>query len=110
MDKKLNLDRILWGILWLAPLIGYLVAFWRIGSAPPVFEYIDEHFAFSFVKDIFDNVWQTAFESKLVISGYLSYLVVVEVAHCLFDVIVFIPRFAHALVEKCVGFAGGGKF
>ena len=109
MKKKIDLDTVLWGLIWLAPMFGYLVAFWRIGSAPPLFEYVDGHFSFAFIKNVLDNVWQTAFSSDLVISGYISYLVVVEVAHCLFDALVFIPRFAHALVERCTDFAGGKR-
>ncbi|MBE6554918.1 MAG: hypothetical protein E7663_01605 [Ruminococcaceae bacterium] len=108
--NKMNLDTVLWGIVWMAPLLGYVVAFWRVGSAPALFTYINENFSFDFIKSILDNVWQTAFDSELVLSGYLSYLVVVEVAHCLFDVVVFIPRFAHALVERCANFAGGKKW
>ena len=108
--NKINLDTILWGILCIAPLLGYVVAFWRIGSAPALFTYIDDNFSFTFIKQILDNVWQIAFESNLVLSGYFSYLVAVEVAYCLFDVVVFIPRFAHAFVGKCYGFAGGKKW
>ena len=107
--KKANLDQLLWGFLWIAPLFGYLVAFWQTGCAPALFEYINDNFTFEFIKAVIDNVWQKAFDSQLVISGYLSYLVAVEIAHVLFDVIVFIPRFAHAITDKAINFANGGK-
>lgn len=91
------------------PIFGYLIAFWRQGSAPAIFTYINENFSFAFVRDIFNQIWQQAFGCELVLSGFLSYLVAVEIAHVLFDVVVFIPRFAHAITEKAINFAGGEK-
>lgn len=105
--KKLNLDTLLWGIIWMLPFFGYLIAFWRQGTVPALFTYIDEHFAFTYVQSIITSIWQKAFNCELVLSGYLSYLVSVEIAHVLFDVIVFVPRFAHAITDKAINFAGG---
>lgn len=100
MKLKEKIDHFLWAFMWLLPFLAFLVSWWRIGSAPPILQFIDEQFAFSFISDIFNDVWQAAFSTSLPIAGYLSYLVCVEIAHCLFDVVVFIPRFAHSLVER----------
>ena len=98
--KAKNLDRLLWALIWIVPFIGYIVTYWRTGEAIPIFTYIDTNFAFEFVKDITDNIWQQAFNCSLVISGYMSFLVAVEIAHCLFDAVVFIPRFAQRIIER----------
>ena len=98
--KQKNLDRLLWAIIWIVPFVGYIVTFWRTGEAIPVFQYIDSHFTFTFIKNIVDNVWQQAFTCDLVLAGYMSYLIAVEIAHCLFDAVVFIPRFAQRIVER----------
>jgi len=108
-QHKLNLDSLLWGLIWMLPIFGYLVAFWRQGAAPALFTYINDNFAFTYIADIINNIWQKAFSCELVLSGFLSYLIAVEIAHVLFDVIVFIPRFAHAITDKAISFTGGDK-
>lgn len=100
MKLKEKIDHLLWAFVWMLPLFAFFVSWYRIGSAPQLLFFIDEQFAFPFVRDIFNNVWNTAFGSALPLAGFLSYLVGVEIAHCLFDVVVFIPRFAHSLVER----------
>ena len=100
MKLKQKIDHLLWAFVWMLPLFAFFVSYYRIGSAPQLLTFIDEQFAFPFVRDIINNVWTTAFGAALPLAGYLSYLVGVEIAHCLFDVVVFIPRFAHSLVER----------
>lgn len=100
MKLKEKIDHLLWAFVWMLPLFAFFVSWYRIGSAPQLLTFIDEQFAFPFVRDIINNVWNTAFGSALPLAGFLSYLVGVEIAHCLFDVVVFIPRFAHSLVER----------
>jgi hypothetical protein len=82
------------------PVFAFFVSWYRIGSAPEILTFIDEQFAFPWVRDLINDVWQTAFGAELQLAGFLSYLIAVEVAHCLFDAVVFIPRFAHSLIEK----------
>lgn len=102
MKLKEKIDQFLWAFMWLLPFLAFVVSWWRVGSAPAVLTFIDGQFAFPFIQDILNNVWNTAFGSSLSIAGYLSYLVCVEIAHCLFDIVVFIPRFAHSVVERSV--------
>ena len=104
---KQKIDYILWALIWLLPVISYVVTYYRIGNAIPMFEYIDTHFSFGYVKTLLDNIWQKVFSSQLVLSGYISYLIVVEIVHCMFDAVVFIPRLAHGIIEKFTDFAGG---
>ena len=82
-----------------------MVSFWRAGNAVPIFEYINANFSFEMIRNMLDQIWLKAFDSQLVLSGYISYLIVVEVVHCVFDAIVFIPRFAHAVIDKFTSFA-----
>ena len=97
---KLKIDHFLWAFIWMLPVFAFFVSWYRIGSAPEILTFIDEQFAFPWVRDLINDVWQTAFGAELQLAGFLSYLIAVEVAHCLFDAVVFIPRFAHSLIEK----------
>lgn len=100
-------DHVLWALVWLFPVISFLISFWHTGTTEVLLDYVDQHFAWSFIKDIFDNVWLSAFGSTPALSGYISYLTMVEIAHCFFDAMVFIPRFAHDLIDKCTHWLGG---
>ena len=106
-NLKQKIDLYLWALIWILPVLGYVVSFWRAGNAIPIFEYINANFSFEMIRNVLDQIWLKAFDSQLVLSGYISYLIVVEVVHCVFDAIVFIPRFAHTLIDKFTGFAGG---
>lgn len=106
---KLKIDHFLWAFIWMLPVFAFFVSWYRIGSAPQLLTFIDEQFSFPFVRDLINNVWQTAFGAELQLAGFLSYLICVEVVHCLFDAVVFIPRMAHSFIDKFVGFAGGEK-
>ena len=97
---KLKIDHFLWAFIWMLPVFAFFVSWYRIGSAPEILTFIDEQFAFPWVRDLINDVWQTAFGAELQLARFLSYLIAVEVAHCLFDAVVFIPRFAHSLIEK----------
>lgn len=102
MKTKEKIDLYLWAFMWLLPVLAYFIQFYRSGTAVNLLAFIDENFTFDFIKNLLNNIWQHAFDSNLKIAGYLSYLVVVEIAHCLFDVVVFIPRFAHEVIDKGV--------
>lgn len=106
---KIKIDMFLWAFMWMLPFLAYFVAWFRIGSAPELLSFIDQSYAFPFIKDIVNNVWQNAFGSTMPLAGFISYLVAVEIIHCLFDVVVFIPRMAHTFVDKFVSFAGGDR-
>lgn len=104
IKSKEKIDRILWMIIWLVPFISFFIGFRQTGTETPIFTYIDTNFSFAFVKNLIDQIWATVFSgSSLCLSGYISYLVAVEVIHCLFDAVVFIPRFAHDLIESFTG-------
>ena len=106
-NLKQKIDLRLWALIWILPILSYVVSFWRAGNAVPIFEYINTNFSFELIRNLLDQIWLKAFDSQLVLSGYISYLIVVEVVHCVFDAIVFIPRFAHAVIDKFTSFAGG---
>ena len=97
---KLKIDHFLWAFIWMLPVFAFFVSWYRIGSAPELLTFIDQQFSFPWVRDLINDVWQTAFGAELQLAGFLSYLIAVEVAHCLFDAVVFIPRLAHGLIEK----------
>lgn len=97
---KNKIDTYLWAFMWLLPFLAYFVAFFNNASNAPLFlTYIDDYFAFDFIKDIFDDVFSAVFGNGLAIDGLLSYLVAVEIGHVMFDVVVFIPRMAHKFID-----------
>ena len=106
---KTKIDHFLWAFMWMLPFLAFFVSWYRIGAAPPLLTFVDQEFAFPFIRDILNSVWSTAFGAELPLAGYISYLVCVEVVHCLFDAIVFIPRIAHTFVDRAIDFAGGGR-
>ena len=106
---KTKIDLFLWAASWLLPFFAFFVSYFRIGEAPQLLTFVDEQFAFPFIRDLINNVWSSAFGSALPLAGFISYLVCVEVVHCLFDAVVFIPRMAHSFIDKFTDFAGGGK-
>lgn len=109
MKTKEKIDLYLWALMWLLPILAFFIQYYRSGTEINLLAFIDDTFAFQYIKDILNNIWQKAFSSDLKIAGYLSYITVVEIAHCLFDVIVFIPRFAHEVLEKATNIGGGKK-
>ena len=105
---KIKIDHYLWAFMWVLPVLAFFVSWYRIGDAPSMLTFVDEQFSFPFVRDIINEVWSKAFSAELALAGYVSYLVCVEVVHCLFDALVFIPRIAHSFIDKFVSVAGGG--
>ena len=96
MKKKI--DIFLWAFMWLLPFLVFFVNNYANGGTLNFNTFVNEVFAWSFIQNIFDGVWNTAFNSTLPISGYLSYLVLVETVHCVFDAVVFIPRLCHSFI------------
>lgn len=104
MKLKQKIDLVMWAIIALLPVFAYFVVNYRMTTEWLDFiSFVDSFFCCTFVAGILDNVWVTAFGESLVIAPYLGYLITVEIAHCLFDVVVFIPRFAHSLIERSEG-------
>lgn len=96
MRTKRSLDRILWFIIMLLPIGVWFVLSWRNPSASDFLSYINS-WAFPWVENILDSLFSYFDNYVCPCNGFLSYLVAVEIAHCAFDTIVFIPRFAHWL-------------
>lgn len=97
---KAKIDSILWALIWLFPVISFFVQYYRTSGSVTLISYIDSNFAFTPFKTIFDNVFSTGFGGTFCLSGYLSYLCFVEIAHIMFDVVVFLPRFAHDFIDS----------
>lgn len=94
-------DKVFWFIVLLLPLFAYFVTAYDRSIQPTFLEYM-AIYRFGFVADIFESVFIKANFGTLPIVDYLSYCVGVEIAHCLFDVVVFIPRLAHKWISKAV--------
>lgn len=94
-------DTIFWFIASILPIVLYFLLAFRNPAAADFATFI-QTFRFPFIADVFESVFSTANMSGVYILDYLSYCVGVEIAHCLFDIVVFIPRFAHKLIGKAV--------
>lgn len=94
-------DKVFWFIVLLLPLFTYFVIAYRQPDAPDFLAY-STIYRFPFIADIFDSVFTTSNFICFPIINYLSYCVGVEIAHCFFDVVVFIPRLAHKWIGKAV--------
>ena len=95
-------DKIFWMIVSLLPIIIYFISYFYKASAAADFTSFMTVYRFDFIADIFESVFTTAGFGQLYCVDYLSYVVGVEIAHCLFDVVVFIPRLAHKWIGKAV--------
>ena len=98
MSKK-RLDSLFWFMMYLLPIFCFFVIYFRSGTFEAFHMYIGSEWAFSWVSNVLDSITYMAFEETFYLTGYISYLVSVEIIHCFFDVIVFIPRFAHSLID-----------
>lgn len=107
--SKEKIDNALWALIWLLPFLAYAIQYYRSGTDITMLNYVNSNYTFTWIKNILDQIWNTAFGCDLKLSGYLSYLVMVEIGHCLFDVMIFIPRFAHELIEKGTTLCKNGK-
>ena len=98
-----KLDKLFWWIVALMPVFIYLFGNFRNAGAS-----MTDFFAivptFPFIENILNEVTQLAFGCTFALNVYFSYLVGVEIMHVLFDVIVFIPRFAHKITAKAINF------
>ena len=104
---KEKLDRVLWAVIWLLPVLAYFIQYYRAGTEINLLQFIDNNFTFDFVKNIINGAWNKGFGGDLKLAGYLSYLAAVEIAHCLYEVIVFIPKMAQEFYNKAI--EKGGK-
>lgn len=110
-----KLDKIFWYFISFAPLIFYalyLVAHFKQSEYFSFNVFLSNYLGLSFS---FDNIFSFVFSSILGPSGIFpvfsdqsgwlvlfSYFATVEIAHALFDVVVFIPRLAHKWISKAV--------
>ena len=96
-EKKV--DCIVWTIILLLPFIVFIVQTWNAPSLT-AFSDVVGSFEFGFVSNILNNIFIDSYSIPGDLVAYLSYFVVVNIAHVFVDFIVFIPRFAHNLMEK----------
>lgn len=94
-------DKVFWLIVALLPVIAFFVVNFRSASSQDFLVYM-EAWQFDFIYNAFESAFTTANFGALACFSYLSYVAGVEIAHCLFDIVVFIPRLAHKFIGKAV--------
>lgn len=99
-----KLDLVFWWIIYLLPVIFYLVEIWRTGSMLSFMDFFKQAgWMNNNVTSTINKVWaQVGFfhYGQFVLNYYISYLIGVEVCHCFYDVLVFIPRFCHRIIDR----------
>lgn len=110
------LDKIIWSIILLLPLIMYLGQYLMyeltsVTTLPTLFDYISINFNLDSTNILYVSLMDLFgpegvlpyFSANSSLMIYLCYFVIVEVVHIAVDVLVFIPRFAHKLMSKFGG-------
>lgn len=90
-EKKV--DKIIWTIITLIPLIVFIVSTWNNPSTT-TFNDTMALFEFKYISDIINKIFINGYAMPTTLTAYLSYFCVVEIMHVFIDFIVFIPRFA----------------
>lgn len=103
--KRKTLDKLFWFIIYLLPVFCWFVVSWRNAQPQDIVSYLNT-FGFPWIQNVFDTLFSYFDDFAFPLTGYLSYLVAVEVAHCGFDIIVFIPRFCHQLCDVFISRKG----
>lgn len=91
-DKKV--DRIVWTIILLLPIIVFVVSTFRNPSLSAFSEVVSK-FKFGYISEIMNKIFIDNYVLPTDLVNYLSYFCVVEISHVFVDFICFIPRFAH---------------
>ena len=94
-------DKFFWTVMLLLPILAYFFGNFHAAESANFLEYVNT-WKFSFIADIIDSVLSTVNFGTFPLVGYLSYCVGVEILHCFYDFLVFIPRLAHKWVGKAV--------
>lgn len=109
--KTLNciFDNILWYALYMLPLICFVVMLWHNGSTGLTLSSVFENCGLSIVTD---NIVVNSLIQLFGVGGlmpffvnndliiYFSYFIIVNIIHLAVDVLLFIPRFGHNLMNK----------
>lgn len=94
-----KLDCLFWWLVAVLPLLLYCIVYFKSATAITFNEFI-EPFRFDFVANSLEQIASTAsIAIPTVLINYLSYFVVVEIAHLFIDAIIFLPKFARTALE-----------
>lgn len=101
-----KLDKILWFALLVAPLVAWLALFvnYHGTNIPDIFTYVTTFSPFTYIDNLFGRIFESVFGSSFGFVHYVSYMAGIEICHVLFDIIVFIPRFCHQILDKAINF------
>ena len=94
-----RLDKLMWFIILMLPVLTYFVMYFHSEISVSFLEY-QSAFRFDFIADILERVFVSLEFPLVPIVPFISYMVGVEVIHCFYDFIVFIPRLAHKWVGR----------
>ena len=96
-----KLDLVFWWLIWLLPLLAAFVCFFGgEGETGAQFVSFMDSFTFSFISDMWLDIEALiSITFPAVLRAYASYIVSVEIVHVFVDVMIFIPRICHNIVE-----------
>lgn len=108
------LDDLFWYIVYLLPIIGYLIyAFRNPNNADNMLEYFELNFSLvpNIIESTLQDIFGTSgifplFENNGFIISFLAYFVGCVIIHLAVDFLLFIPRLSHKWMSKFVSRGG----
>lgn len=97
-EKKL--DSLFWWLIALLPILVYFISVFHVGAELSQFNSYVDLFTFDYVADIFNRIFTENLAFPSILVNYLSYFISVEIIHIFVDVVVFLPRWFHGLLER----------
>lgn len=103
---KQKLDLIFWFIMALLPLIFYLCEMKYLGLSMSFKDFMvrtnDCFMPGNLTSKLNTILSKVGFAGNgmFVFNYYMQYLILIEVSHCFFDILVFVPRLAHSFIER----------
>lgn len=103
------IDCTFWALVALLPLIAYIVILWHSGATGVDlittmsrcgFDVVTDNVIYTGLVDLFGVSGVMPFFINNNLIAYLSYFIFVEIVHLAVDVLLFIPRFAHKLMNN----------
>lgn len=104
-------DYVMWYMIYLLPLIILIVSIFRTGSIIPLSDCFNnlgltlftDNFILVSLTDLFGSAGVVPLFASADILVYLSYFICCLLLHIAVDILAFIPRFAHGLMDKFGG-------
>ena len=94
-----SLDKWLWFIIRILPILCFFVSFFSVGTDISFVSFVNT-WSFTPVAELIDSLFLTYLSSACPISGFISYLILVDIIRIVYYVVSFMPLLASNFVDK----------